>query len=49
MPVEKKIKVEDKEVEVDVQNITSVQEDIFGTIYDALKVELSKQIDSKNI
>jgi hypothetical protein len=47
--VEKKVKVEDKEVEVDVQNITLVQQDIFGTIYNALKIELSKQIDSNNI
>tara|TARA_B100002019_G_C21236759_1_gene583171 strand:+ start:763 stop:1275 length:513 start_codon:yes stop_codon:yes gene_type:complete len=47
--VEKKVKVGDEEVEVDVQNINMVQEDVFGTIYDALKVELSKQIDSKNI
>lgn len=47
--VEKKVKVDEEEVEVDVQNIDMVQEDIFGTIYDALKIELSKQIDSNNI
>ena len=47
--VEKKVKVKEEEIEVDVPNIELVQKDIFGTIYNALKIELSKQIDSKNI